>query len=717
MSTGISINTNRASLKLLPIAVAIACAGEVWAQQAGAGESRALEEIVVTAQKREQRLQDVPMSLSAFTAQTITDTGMLGVQDLAQIAPGLIFAETIGRQTTVPVIRGVAPFGFGDPTVVMMIDGYTNGFNRSGNNATLVDLERIEILRGPQPTLYGRNAIGGVINYITKKPGDELRASLRGEVGTRGTYVAQGSVSGPLAEGVLAGGLALGYREFGGSMDNIVTGVRNVDEEKDINARATLRFTPSDRLTIDVTVDYNEADDAVGDPAHVPPAFFPPDPLSLIAVGAGAFDFNQFDRTISQDVLGGFDRKESTFVFNASYDLGWAELTSITGISSQSTSVRVDVNRMPGPSPFGALFDVEIDNDSWSEELRLASSGDGRLTWLVGAFYFENQRDRGITFDDVLRLTDTTGKVINWAVFANAEYEFTDRWSVIAGLRYDSEKRRESDNFAGLRATSEFDEWLPSLALSFKPNDNLNLYAAVSRGYHAGGPNPFLAIELGAPPAYGPEYVNNYEIGAKGFVLDGRMSFEAAIFNMDWKDQQIQNSFNELTGFIENAGASRVRGLEFSAQYLPVDALELSLSFSVLDAEYRRFFSPLQAAPFGLSPDLSGNDMIYAPDFSASASAQYTWPLRDGWDLRLRVDVNHVGKRAFDTTNLLIADGYTVLNLYAGVQSDKTEIGFFARNATNEKYLTGGILPSVGFPPLLTVADPSIFGLRIAVNY
>ncbi|MEQ8263341.1 TonB-dependent receptor [Pseudohaliea sp.] len=704
-------------LKHLSIAVAIACGTDALAQQGTDADKRALEEVLVTAQKREQRLQDVPMSLSAFTAKDIVESGMVGVQDLAQMTPGLVFAETIGRQTTVPVIRGIAPFGFGDPTVVMMIDGYTNGFNRSGNNASLVDLERIEILRGPQPTLYGRNAIGGVINYISKKPGDEFRASFRGDAGTRGTYLAQGSVSGPLVEDVLAGGLALGYREFGGFMDNVVTGENDVNEEKDINARATLRFTPGDRLTVDLTADYNEADDAAGDPSHVPPAFFPPDPLSLIAVGQGAFDFNDFDRTISQDVLGGFDREESTIVLNASYDFGWAELTSITGTSSQETSIRTDVTRLPGPSPFGEYFDVAIDNDSWSEELRLASTGDGALTWLVGAFYFENQRDRLLTFDGNFTIQDTTGEVTNWALFANVEYALSERWSVIAGLRYDEEERKEKDNFQALEADSKFEEWLPSLSVSYKPSETMHYYATISRGYHAGGPNSFPSIAFGAPATYDPEYVTNYEVGAKGFLLDGKMSFEAALFYMDWEDQQIQNSFNELVGFIENAGGSEVTGLEFSAQYAPVDALELSLSFSVLDAEYTEFLSPLQAAPFGLSPDLSGNDMIQAPDFSGNLSAQYTLPLGDGWDMRLRADVNHVGERAFDTTNLLIADAYTTLDLYAGVRSDRLELGVFANNATDEDFLVGGILASVGFPPLLTVGDPSVFGLRVTVNY
>jgi len=313
----------------------------------------ALEEIIVTAQKREQNLQDVALSLSAISANSIEDSGLTGVQDLAQMVPGLVFAETIGRQTASPSIRGVAPFGFADPTVLVMTDGYTNGFGRSGNNATLLELERIEILRGPQPTLYGRNAIGGVINYITKKPDNEFRGTLRADMATRDTYIVQGSVSGPVVKDTLFASLALGYRDSGGFLDNTVTGQKDVNEEQDTNARFSLRYTPVEELEVNLTVDYNEADDAVGDPSHVPPAFFSANPPTLGEVAANGFDFNDFERTISQDVLGGYDRKESTFVLDVSYDLGWAKLSSITGASQQESDVEVDITRTPGPSFFG----------------------------------------------------------------------------------------------------------------------------------------------------------------------------------------------------------------------------------------------------------------------------------------------------------------------------------------------------------------------------
>jgi len=360
---------------------------------------------------------------------------------------------------------------------------------------------------------------------------------------------------------------------------------------------------------------------------------------------------------------------------------------------------------------------VIIDNDSWSEELRLASTGEGPLTWLVGAYYFENERNGNILFDG-FQITDDTSEVENLALFANVEYRLTENLSLSGGLRYDKEDRLERNNFSLDQASSNFEEVLPSISVSYKPTERLHFYGTVSRGYHAGGPNSFDAIAAGAPNSYDPEYVTNYELGIKGSNANASLKYDLAIFHMQWEDQQIQSAFTPLIGFTTNAGESEISGIEFSGQYVPVDGLSLSLSLSALDTEYTEYFAPISAAPFGLNPDLSGNELVYAADFSGNFSVQYQWPIgHDGWDIRLRGDINHVGKRPFDVTNLLIADAYTTVNFYAGIQNDRYEIGLYGNNVTDEDYLTGGSLPSLFFPPLLTVGDPSIFGLRLRARF
>ena len=677
------------------------------------------EAITVTAQKREQNLEDVPLSISAISDTLIEDSGMVGVQELSQMTPGLVYAETIGRQTASPSIRGITPFGFADPTVQILIDGFTLGFNRSGNNATLFDLERIEVLRGPQATLYGRNAIGGVINFVTKPPSNSLAGGLSAEAGTRDSYLVQGSISGPLANDKLGASLALGYRNFGGFMDNTVTNERNVNEEEDLNARFRLSFNPTDSVAFNLTVDHNEADDRAGDPSHVPPAFFSANPPSLVDVRDGRVDFNDFDQTVSQDVLGGFDREESTFVLNTTVQLGFAELVSITGFADQSTSIITDVTRTPGPSFFGDFFDVTIDNRGFSEELRLTSTNSERVLWLIGAYYFENERDRFLSFDNGPFIQDTTGETDNAAVFVNLEVALTDDFYLSGGLRYDREDRKEINNLTNTFEEADFEEVLPNVTLSYRPEDALyHVYGTFSRGYHAGGPNSAAAVADGAPLAYDSEFVSNFEVGLKGSSADRRFTYETAAFYMDWTDQQIQTSLSTLVGFISNAGESEVKGVELAGRYSSRAGLSLSLSMSVLDTEYTEYLDALSAAPFGLDPDLSGNELVYAADFSGSFSAQYLRPLgQSQWAWRIRSDVNHVGERPFDVTNLLVADAYTVVNLYAGIENGDVEVGLFADNAFDEDYLTGGILPSLFFPPLLTVGDPSVYGVRARLRF
>ena len=679
-----------------------------------------IEEIIVTAMKREQSLQDVPMSIWAITSDTIDDSGLTGIQDLAQMVPGLIFAETIGRQTTAPSIRGVAPFGFADPTVVVMIDGYTSGFQRSGNNATLFDLERIEILRGPQATLYGRNAIGGVINYITRKPDNEMRANARFDAGTYGTYVGQASLAGPVVKDLFHAGIGLGYRESGGFLDNVATGEDDVNDEQDINGRLNLRFTPGDALDIDLTVDYSEADDAAGDPSHVfPDIYFSDSPPSPADIVQGRVDFNDFDRTIDQRYLGGFDREETTAVLQVDWDLGFATLSSITGNSNQETSVRVPFNRH---SSSGFNFDVQWDVESFSQELRLASSSDDRFQWLLGGYFYDNQRERILFLDfgtGPLRWQQSLDEVDNWAIFGNVEVPISDKITLIGGIRYDSEERVQTDLLGGGDADSANEEWLPSASISYAHNDNMTIYGTISRGYHAGGPNEIGSIAAGAPPTYNPEFLTNYEIGIKGSSSNIALSYELAAFFMDWEDQQIFTAFDAFNRFIINVGESEIWGLEALLRYDPMEGLSLTGSVSILDAEYKDFYNPIDAEPFGLDPQLAGNDLLYSTDFAASFSAQYITPIGErGWDMRLRAEVNHVGDRPFDSVNVFIGDAYTVVNLYAGVQTEQWEAGVFANNAFDENYINGGFaFADLTFPALATIGDPSIFGVRLSFRH
>ncbi|MGH8597399.1 MAG: TonB-dependent receptor [Gammaproteobacteria bacterium] len=444
-------------------------------------------------------------------------------------------------------------------------------------------------------------------------------------------------------------------------------------------------------------------------------------PQSFRDIGLGLIDFNNFDLTVNQNFPGYFKRKETTGVLNITYDFGGVTLTSITGGARQFTDLRADTDRQPtlSTSSLGSkFFNVQINNKGWSEELRLASDDTGRLIWLIGGYAYQNNRRSKTLSNGVGLFSENTVRVTNLAAFANLEYKITDEISVIGGLRYDWEKKSLKNPVIGSFFERKAGEWLPSATLSFKPTDDLHLYATYTRGYHSGGTND---------PAFAPvsrinyesEFLTNYEVGMKGKLADGRMTYSLAAFMMDWTNQQIQrpSPVNPVRSYIENAGKSRIKGIEASVTLTPTRGLDVNASISLLDAKFVDYLDPSSALVFGIDPDLSGNKLSYAPDVSVSAGAQYVFPVSQNWDVRLRGDVNMVSDRSFNVTNLLIADGYAVVNLYAGVQNKQFQLGLFANNAFDQRYLTGGSISSSVFPPLLTVGKPRVFGVRGEVRF
>ncbi|MXW74278.1 MAG: TonB-dependent receptor [Gammaproteobacteria bacterium] len=693
------------------------------------GQETAFEEILVTASKRTENVQDLPFSVVAITEQMINDSQLATTQDLAQMTPGLTFIETIGRATGTPAIRGISPTAFQDPTVLVYTDGFTLGLTGESNNAYLFDLERIEVLKGPYPTLYGRNALGGVINYIVKKPGDEFEGHAGAEWGSikdgAGVLETSFSASGPLVPDRLYAKVAAGYRDDGGFLDNLLDGATNVNGHEDLNVGGILRATPSDNLEVTLTSSFAQADDACGDCSNVPQPWglgtFP----EYVLLGQGTPDINDAERSVSQDLLGFFDKEEQRHVLNLSYDFGAVNLTNILGYGELDIHTKADINRLPTPTLFAqTAFDNYVDMQGWSNELRLSSSGDGALRWLLGFYYFDLGRDQVITVDTlfgVIPIEDSTRDIESYAVYVNADYDISERFTLGFGLRYDEEQTSITDHAPGTIREGEANEILPKITASYRPSDDLTLYATVSKGYHAGGLNG-----SGAPlPAYDPEFLWNYEIGAKGIALGGRMRYDIAAFYMDWTDQQLETFF--FNGFFNvayviNAGESRVYGVDGSIQAELADGLTVSAALAWLNAKYVEATASQTAPGLGLDPDISGNDMINTPDVAGTLSVQYLRPIRGGrWNMRLRFDGNYNGEYPIDSLNVGIADAYFLVNAYAGIQNEHLEIGVFARNLFDEEYLTGGFVPGfnpfLAFPPLASIGRPQTVGVRLRYSF
>jgi iron complex outermembrane recepter protein len=709
------------------IAIAL-CPLGASAQEAPQGtQSRpvptSLEEVVVTAEKIKERLLDVSGSLQVLTASTLQDADVTQIGDVVMLTTGLDYAQSFGRQTANAVIRGVAAQFLNDPTVVTLVDGFSLGFTRLINDSLLTDLERIEVLKGPQATLYGFDALGGVINYVTKAPTETPQVYFSGDYGSYQKFKATAAVSGPLlAEDRLYGRLAVASRGSGGTVDNLFDGAKAVNPEHDVVTRGSLRWVATDNLEFNASASYSKTDDGCGDCSHIPSGWnF--NNINLLLIGQRQLDWNDDTRTTNMSYLGSYHNKYSEVVLNTQYTQPLFTLTSISGYGDIVSLISGDSSGPLGSTKNGYLVPDAI--HGWSEELRAASNEHGRLTWLVGLYAYRSVEagDTIIFIPGPTSLGRNERTVTDDAAFANADYAISQVLSVTAGVRYDDNKQRVYQTsaftapFSGQRSAAAF---MPRYSISYKPDDRMNVYATASRGNHAGGFNGATALI----PTYDSEFIWNYEVGVKSSFWDKRVQTQLDAFYIDWTNQQLSQSINipgrRGIGYISNAGKSRIEGAEAALQWAVTDRLSLNGSMTFLDSKYLRYDDPIVAPLFGLSPDLTGKRLPYSPRFASSLSGQYVAPLPFGsaaWEVRLRADVRYTDARFFDPTNLLEANAYWLANLYAGVQNSHLEIGAYADNAFNKGYLRGGMLPDFVFPPEVTLGEPRVFGVRVTARF
>ncbi len=696
------------ALVLLPLFVS----NLVYAQTSETGEKEFSQEIVVTAQKREQSLQDVPLTVNAFTADRIEDARITEVEDISLLTPGLEFGAGAGRQIGFYSIRGINSGTLGTSGVVTYVDGFTLGNNFTVPNVRLFDLERIEVLKGPQATLYGRNALGGVISYISKKPSSEFEGKFEGSIGNYNAVSVSGVIGGPLVEDVLKAQVGIAFRDRDGYFDNSATGKANFNSERDIDYRATLDYTPLESdFSATLTVNHNVTRDDAGASAYSPRDF---SVLSVADVGNGLIDLEAYDRELEYNNPGFLDRDITTVVLNMDYSFGDLVINSITGYGHISIDNEIDVDRGLDRSPFvDPLFASERERrDVYSQELRLTSNSQGRFQWLIGGYAFFETFDRVATLNGG-PLDASINDVTNLAAFANVSYEVVDGLTIGAGLRYDyTEIENRDDIFAISRELNE-DELLPKFFISYEPSRELTFFASASKGFKSGGFNPIGSGDS----VFLPEFVWHYEAGLKGRLNFGGIRYSVSYYHIDWSDQQL-TQFDIITGFFTNAGESSIRGVEAEIFAEPIDGLELFSGVSWIDGKFNRFeLNPTNGLlGFGISADLSGNKIPYTPKISLSGSAQYTMAVTDDFEAKLRADARFTGKRELHFTGVLSQPAYALVNLYAGLENENYQIGFFADNVFDEKFHSlGELVPSIG--PILGTGDPLTYGVRASARF
>ncbi|MBO9710317.1 MAG: TonB-dependent receptor [Caulobacter sp.] len=727
---------------------------------AKAQDSTAIEEIVVTAQKRAENLQDVPVSVTALTADTLAARGVNNVLALNNMAPGMRISANDAAANPKIYIRGVGLSDF-NPNASSGVGVYVDGVyigSPLAQMAGFYDLAQVEVLRGPQGTLYGRNTNGGAINITTKRPTQHFTADASVEYATFNAVTAEAAVGGPIIADKLAFRAAAQVAKDDGYTYNRVTG-NDVNAADHWAGRLSLLYTPTDDFELLAQVNrYVNRGDAIA-PQHralfpVAPDAAGPDGLcapNAYASGActdllGYADTDRNSRAIDANLEG----KDKVDLFGASTQATWSfndmQLVSVT---AWQWAHRNDLENTDG-SPLQMLeINYRSRQHQFTQELRLQSASPAaRLNWVLGAYFMaETVQDntRQDTLRDLRPMFVTpdnptgvspensvavfgwpyTQKTKGYAVFGQADYKITDKLTGTVGLRWSADdkqmdyKSQIEDGLVVLLTSNQsktFSALSGRLGLRYEVTPDANVYATYNRGYKSGGFFGGLATTPEEVEPYDNETLDAYEIGMKSEFFDRRVRLNVSGFYYDYKNQQVfaQALRNGLTVLVlDNAANSKVYGGEAEITARPIQPLTLTAGVSLLHAKYGDYFSEGQ--------DFTGNWLPQSPKVTFNTSATWVAPLANGSSVVANVDANYSSKVYFDNSNAsrLSQDSVWIAGAQVSWRSpdQKIEAGAFARNLFDKTYVVSiSNIDSLG-EDLLSMNRPRSLGVFLRYHY
>jgi iron complex outermembrane receptor protein len=685
--------------------------------------ARGLEEVVVTAQHREQNLQDVPVSVSAIGAQDLNEAQVFGAAEIAYRVPGMAYAEFAPGQAIISM-RGISSPDDGagmDNSVVMFLDGVYIG-RQASINFEMFDLERIEVLRGPQGTLFGRNAIGGAINVTTSRPTDELSIKAEAAAGNEGHLRYQGLVSGPLTDSLL-GKISYSHREHDGYVDNVILNKEQQDEDTD-SVRGQLLWN-TDNSSWLLTGDYMEDDRE--DMGRVP--IYPggdPNTVELWKEIAGEFG------KVASPFDGDSYREASGISLQGDIEFDSGTFTTITAARNAKT----DWNMASIGVPWGGGVEVNdfIKEDTISQEFRWTSSLDGNINYVAGLYFLNEETDRNEQFwvvapagpggsyikvgNEISRQENETN---SYAAYLQGDWDFADRWTLTLGARYTYDEKEVTstsvncgalqpgfENYPGcegvggslgiipqtfkVNADDNWDDISPKASLQWRQTDDVMWFATIAKGFKSGGFGGAPGIPEQAATPVDEETAWNYELGMKGDFLDNTLRFNATAFYTDYQDLQIVRFGPTLDNpdfgqFItDNIGEAEIMGVELEFTWYPTDNLRLSGNYAYLDTE----INDLVISGAAGAVDLSGSELRQAPENKGSLTASYDWPLSGGANLNFRVDYTYTDEQINDYFNQnTIIEEFQLWDARASWRSanENWEVAIWGKNLGDEEYI------------------------------
>ena len=739
--------------------VALAWAGSASAQDTPTGNPPAaattpsddnaprVDDIIVTAQKRSENLQDVPVAVSAVTGKTLENKRILDLVDLSNATPGLqIKSDDNGANPRI-FIRGVGVNDF-NPATASAVGIYADGVyvgSPLAQRFAFFDLQQAEVLRGPQGTLYGRNTTGGAVNVTSRKPGNDVEADFLAEYGRFNSLNLQGGVSLPLVKDLLSVRVAGLYQRDDGYSVNRLTGNRGNNADR-WAVRGSVHFTPSSAITDDLAVTagksrggsiwaYNRtlfpaSPDVAGPDGLCAPAYYGTANCTNVLGYANASK-NLYEGDYS------FEGKDKVNLFTVAntltINLGSADIVSVTGYQHAKRNDQEETDANPLPVITASYIARQ---NTFSQELRLQSSGKPALRYVFGLYYAHDDLTNNSAYDvlAILPADPAAGigrfvwplaqKTDSYAAFGQLDYDLTSRLTATVGLRYSADHKdfhyfsgetNTGTSFFTFDGSKTFDSVSGKFGLQYRFTPDVNAYASYSRGTKSGG---FFSGQTGNIADIGPykdETVNAYEAGLKTELLRHTLRANLAAFYYDYQNLQVYTTV--IDGFITrqlftNASAARMYGGELELEATPARGLTISMNAAYLNATYRNFVSA--------GADYSGNTLPSAPKISVQTAADYTQPVSFG-AIVANVSASYRSKVFFDTANTprLSDQARVYVDGRLGVQlvRNKLEIGIWGKNIFGETNISD-ITPiaSLGFD-VVSVGPPRTYGLYLRAHY
>jgi iron complex outermembrane receptor protein len=696
------------------LAIATLAAAPLSAQDSASAPAASEAEdegIIVTGLRREESLQDTPAAVTAFNAKAIENAGIERPADFIALTPNVNLVETQNAGNAFVIIRGITQNRNSEPSVAVIVDGVQQ-VNPAQFNQDLFDIEQIEVLKGPQGGLYGRNAIGGAIIITTKKPTDQFEGNVTAGIDNGFGYFLRGGVSGPVSDNVFFR-VAGSYYDTDGFIPNTFLG-EDADPVEDFSLRANLLVEATDRLTFDLRGSMNKLRtqglyyNIVADVNDVAP-------VRVNNPGQNDRDIHNLSLKVE------YEGDNAVFTSVSSYDTLEEVLTgdAFDFLPIEDSFFFNLFEQILGP---GNGFDLNqsqfLDVEAFSQEVRLASPEDGRaFNWMVGGYLIDTQRfistgnmvDTGNGVFPVFREPSTNPlnpqfsyladgqDNFAWALFANAGYEITPEFRVDASLRYDRDKRRQTtltpqaflpvvpgvpQAQSGEVRTAVFDDWQPKITLTYEPTPDLTIYGGYSRGFRSGGFNQTgVGAEavnngiVGVGDIFRAETADTFELGAKAQLGPVRLA-GAAYTTLSKNSYFFVFLAESSTQNLGNIPETRINGFELEASAEVLPDFDINAAIGVTDSEIKEF----------PDPTVIGNEAPQISRYTLNLGAQYAGPISDTVDGLLRIDYRRTGKTWWEPFNTTVRQPVDIVDARAGITVDGVSITAFAQNLFDETY-------------------------------